>query len=1003
MKSMKNMKRNLLPAVILSLSLACALLPASSAHAKQEATVKTPEQTEEQKLYSQAYLALDAKKWAEAERFYNQSIALNPKRSFAWFERSDARGEQGDMAGAIADSDTGIVATMLLPEKLSTTYWAVPFLHRAKQELKRDEVKRALVFAVLACEAWPQLQTAWLARADANYTLGNYEQADVCLQKYRENKGDETRNFTREGARQNALKYKPIDQKPDTSGMFENAEKLRTGGKPAEAALLYSEMIEKNPFNAGAWINRGVCCANQDKVEEAVADYGMGIALNVSSVLDKNKPDNMAIALTNRSHLYKKQGRLPEAINDLELAIKLKPDYQKAIDLLKEVKESATAPTPTILPASQPAPAKIVAPPSAEWAALIGQAETALGSEKWVEGERLCSQAIVLDSQQYTAWLQRGYARGHQNKYDEAISDCSSGLILLALSGTNNPHHSAIGLTNRATYWLGKNEPLRALIDTISACNADETFALGWVTRADAQYALGNLTEANFCFQKARALDSSLTRTFTEAGARANAVGHKTIDDKADLTAASATVAQQEKEGKYTEAIAGYSDILAVKPLKVWAWSHRGVVYYKTYRYPEAIADFTTAITVSSINKDVDNQVLCLANRAAAHYESKQYEMALNDAELALKINPTFKKALEVQEKAKNKLEINTNLLKDLGITEARQKIEKSQKSKDTNEFSRESKEARKLLDSLRISDPNNAEVWYLSGVVTIMRDNLLSKEKAIRFYDKAIELKPDYADAYYYRGKTLRSDVLAKAEQKKKGEADIEKAIVLWEKDLPKTVTEKTVVAKKARLKEREEQRRLRRLPNPKDASANSEDSDEPEGSQYSKASEGDPFGAGSFFVHTPINKYPSDTRTDKEVFLEASHDIALEIADDENYTDRTAIYLEVKFYDKALLEATKAISLNKKNALAYYMRAQAYENTGKWELALADYAFASQLNPSKATYALEEGNICIMESFKKYDQAIAAYDRVLKLKPNSKEAKENRAFALEKKNGKN
>jgi len=46
--------------------------------------------------------------------------------------------------------------------------------------------------------------------------------------------------------------------------------------------------------------------------------------------------------------------------------------------------------------------------------------------------------------------------------------------------------------------------------------------------------------------------------------------------------------------------------------------------------------------------------------------------------------------------------------------------------------------------------DPENPEIWFNMGNVYM---NLKDNQKAIELYTKAIEIKEDYADAYYNRG----------------------------------------------------------------------------------------------------------------------------------------------------------------------------------------------------------------------------------------------------------
>lgn len=59
---------------------------------------------------------------------------------------------------------------------------------------------------------------------------------------------------------------------------------------------------------------------------------------------------------------------------------------------------------------------------------------------------------------------------------------------------------------------------------------------------------------------------------------------------------------------------------------------------------------------------------------------------------------------------------------------------------------------ARKLYQEAAELDPENPVVWYGLGVSWMNEEKW---EKAIAYFDKAIELKSDYTDAYYNRGQS--------------------------------------------------------------------------------------------------------------------------------------------------------------------------------------------------------------------------------------------------------
>ncbi len=295
-------------------------------------------------ILTQARASLDAKKWSEAEKLYTKAIALDPKESSAWTNRGFVRGQLNNLDGAIADSSSGLVA-LALSEKATKANRAIGFANRSNFWIRKGEMRRALIDATVACKADETNASAWLNRADALYALGNLKDAEICMNNMRNAKGNATRDFTEDGARQNALKNKPIDEKANTDAIFDVAYKAQNEGKTVEAMAGFSSVIEINPFVGGAWTNLGVMKANNNRYNEAIADYSMAVSLAGLG----NNANDMALNLTNRGSVYTAQGRFAEAVNDLELAVKTKSDYTRAVDQLKIAREKfASAPSETL-------------------------------------------------------------------------------------------------------------------------------------------------------------------------------------------------------------------------------------------------------------------------------------------------------------------------------------------------------------------------------------------------------------------------------------------------------------------------------------------------------------------------------------------------------------------------------------------------------------------------------------------------------------------------------
>jgi protein O-mannosyl-transferase len=100
-------------------------------------------------------------------------------------------------------------------------------------------------------------------------------------------------------------------------------------------------------------------------------------------------------------------------------------------------------------------------------------------------------------------------------------------------------------------------------------------------------------------------------------------------------------------------------------------------------------------------------------------------------------------------------------------------------------------------------------------------------------------------------------------------------------------------------------------------------------------------------------------------------------------------AFKFEDKF-DLALADFNKAIELNPNYAQAYYNRGTAYKDENKNELALADFNQAIGLDPDFSLAYNNRGNIYLDEN--KYELALADFNQAIKLKPNYSQAYNNR-----------
>ena len=229
--------------------------------------------------------------------------------------------------------------------------------------------------------------------------------------------------------------------------------------------------------------------------------------------------------------------------------------------------------------------------------------------------------------------------------------------------------------------------------------------------------------------------------------------------------------------------------------------------------------------------------------------------------------------------------------------------------------------------------------------------------ENAILSYEKAINLKPDYAIAYYNRG-----CVNTKLGESERAIADYSKAIEL-KPDLAEAYNNRGYTYKKIGESEK--------------AIAD-----------YSKAIELKPDLAEVY--NNRGNAYDRLGESEKAI---ADCSKAIELKPDyaNAYNNRGKIYTGIGESEKAIADYSKAIELKPDYANAYNNRGYTYDGIGESEKAIADYSKAIELKPDYADAYYNRGNV--YGSMGESEKAIADYSKVIELNPKDKEAYEARA----------
>jgi tetratricopeptide (TPR) repeat protein len=543
---------------------------------------------------------------------------------------------------------------------------------------------------------------------------------------------------------------------------------------------------------------------------------------------------------------------------------------------------------------------------------LMKRAEALTSAKNWAAAEPLYNKAIALDPKDHMAWLMRGFVRSQNSNLDGAISDDTSGLTTLAL-GEGTAHLRAIAYTNRADAWRAKNEPLRALVDAIAACISEEGFAAAWSVRGDAQYLLGNLEQAKICLEKALALDKSRTRTYTEEGARKNAQGRRAIDEKVETEPLFKAALTAERAGEAEKAMAGYTEVIEIHPLAAGAWGNRGGLHFKANRLDAALADYSTAITVSSVGKQTDSMALDLTNRSLVYSRLGRLAEAVNDLELAVKVKPDYTRAVDLLKTAREKLAAAPS--EALPPLERAKKYYADAEAGGLFNSAQPRAAAKKILDELIAAEPKNAAALVLRGKLENLGMIGVVKE-AMAYFERALAADPNNADALYEHAVALNSGFSVSDSDRAQSLKELKQAVARGRTDSA------------ARLKLADA------LSGAKDLSG--------AGEQLDLVVQSDPQNTDYLIRRAQLRYQQKDWRRCIE---DRSKVVALKPTAG-NLANRADAYVENKQFDEAIADFDKAVALAPKDADHLVGRARAKRLKGDKSGALADYTKAHELD---------------------------------------------------------
>ena len=254
--------------------------------------------------------------------------------------------------------------------------------------------------------------------------------------------------------------------------------------------------------------------------------------------------------------------------------------------------------------------------------------------------------------------------------------------------------------------------------------------------------------------------------------------------------------------------------------------------------------------------------------------------------------------------------------------------------------------------------------VCHQRGIdATIIKEKKEAYEKAINYYNEAIELKPDNIEAYSHRG----------AAYSDKG--DYDRAI----KDLNKAIELNPYYVNAY---------------NNRGAAYSDKGEYDRAIKDLNKAIELNPNDVNAYYNRGVA--YKDKGELDLAI---KDYDKAIELNpnDVSAYNNRGVAYKDKDELDLAIKDYDKAIELKSDFAMPYNNRGVAYKDKGELDLAIKDHDKAIELNPDNAEAYTNRG--LIYEAKGDYDRAIKDHDKALELNPNDVSAHNNRGTAYAKK----
>ncbi|MTJ33618.1 tetratricopeptide repeat protein [Dolichospermum sp. UHCC 0260] len=252
--------------------------------------------------------------------------------------------------------------------------------------------------------------------------------------------------------------------------------------------------------------------------------------------------------------------------------------------------------------------------------------------------------------------------------------------------------------------------------------------------------------------------------------------------------------------------------------------------------------------------------------------------------------------------------------------------------------------EARKAVNKAIAKKPDFYQAWYFKGVIF---DSEKKYPESIAAYDKALKINPNFAQAWKDRGRLLFT-----LDKYSEALTSFDKAITLSPNQFDLYYWRGFTL------------HYLKRFPEAIEA--------------YNQSIKINPLFKFAYnvrsFSYVELKNY-------RQAITDLTQAIQLDPKDAVSYNFRGLLYGQLEEYKQSIADSTQAIQLDPKDATYYHSRGTAYEGLKEYKQAIADYTQAIQLDPKNAKYYNSRG--IAYSQLKDYKQVIADYTQAIQLDP--------------------